>query len=161
MTRLSFIISILLAFVMVPSQAQFDPQSGLDTDSLTIVTDVGEEHLFRVEMARTREEQAMGLMFRVAMPDDGGMLFPFPSAQQRNFWTMNTFLSLDMVFIGPDGRIVNIAERTVPFDAAAGPDSHGSDGPALAVLEINGGVSDALGIQAGDLVRHAHFGTAE
>jgi hypothetical protein len=158
--RLAYVVSFFLIVLAGPVQAQFTPQTGLDVEELTIVTDEGQEHTFQVEMARTRSEQAMGLMYRQEMAADAGMLFTFDSAQPRRFWTMNTFLSLDMVFIGEDGRIVTIARETRPFDAARGPDTHGSDGPATAVLEINAGVAEALGIEVGDLVRHGHFGTA-
>ena len=34
---------------------------------------------FTVEVARTQEKQALGLMFRDSMPKDHGMLFVFPA----------------------------------------------------------------------------------
>jgi len=58
------------------------------------------------------------------------------------------------------GRIVNIAEETRPFNAARGPDTHRSTGPAIAVLEIPGGTAAELGIDAGDLVGSDLLGTA-
>ena len=42
-------------------------------------------------------------------------------------------LPLDIIFIGPDRRITNIAERRALFDET----SVYSDGPAIAVLELN------------------------
>jgi len=65
----------------------------------------------------------------------------------------NTHLSLDIIFIGADGRILNIADNTTPYSDAPIP----SRGLARAVLEINAGRAAALGIRAGDRVRHRYF----
>ena len=87
------------------------------------------------------------MMFRTEMGDDEGMLFPSYVPQARSFWMKNTPLPLDIIFIGPNKRITNI-EAGVPYST----DSVFSDGPALAVFEIRGGLSEELGIGAGDLV---------
>lgn len=144
-----------LAFVPMIGTAQ-TPQT-LDTEEIWIETASGGRHQFIAEIADASGEQAIGLMHRTEMPMDVGMLFLFDQSAPRSFWTMNTLLSLDMVFIAEDGTIVNIEERTRPFDPSRGPETHRSTGPATAVLEINGGVSQLLGIEAGDRVIHPHF----
>jgi hypothetical protein len=83
------------------------------------------------------------------------MLFVFDPPRPASFWMRNTLISLDMLFIDADGRIVNIAERTTPQSDAP----HRSAGPVRAVLEINGGLSAMLGIAPGDRVAHEAFGT--
>ena len=125
-------------------QASVHPVSGLEVIPLTI-TSLGKTHDFRVEVARTQREQAQGLMFRTAMGPNEGMLFPYPQPQTLGFWMKNTVLSLDLIFIGEDHRIVNIAKRAVPYSEA----SIVSAGPAVAVLELNGGRADELGIVPG------------
>ena len=65
------------------------------------------------------------------------------------------YLPLDMLFIGANGRILNVAERTIPESTTTIP----SDGLAKAVLEVNAGVAERLGIAPGDLVRHHFLGT--
>src|SRR5262249_22213170 len=70
-------------------------------------------HVFAVEMANTPEEQAKGLMFRRSLPEGQGMLFDFHQEQPTSFWMKNTYVSLDMIFIRGDGRILRIAENTV------------------------------------------------
>ena len=60
----------------------------------------------------------------------------------------NPPLSLDIIFIGPDGRIANIAANTVPYSL----DSVSSKGDASGVLELRAGRAAALGIVPGDRV---------
>lgn len=128
----------------------------LPLEDMTIVTKGGERHHFRIEVAVTPLQQARGLMFRSYMPPNQGMLFVSPDMRQQSFWMKNTLIPLDMVFVDDRGVIVNIAENTVPHDLT----SHRSDGPAKAVLELNGGTSARLGIGPGDVVHHAEFGNA-
>ena len=125
-------------------QAAVHPVSGLEVIPLTI-TSGNRTHRFRVEVARTPQQQAQGLMFRTEMGGDEGMLFPFDPPRGLSFWMKNTVLSLDLIFIGEDRRIVNIAKRAVPYSEAG----IVSAAPAIAVLELNGGRADELGIVPG------------
>ena len=106
-------------------QPSVHPVSGLEVIPLTI-TSLGKKHTFRVEVARTPQEQARGLMFRTAMGPDEGMLFPYDPPRVLSFWMKNTVLSLDLVFIGPDHRVINVAANAVPYSEA----SIVSDAPA-------------------------------
>ncbi|HYF23714.1 MAG TPA: DUF192 domain-containing protein [Caulobacteraceae bacterium] len=123
-------------------------------ERLEVVTDQG-VRAFEVEIADDEEERRQGLMHRTDLPADRGMLFQFPDVRERSFWMQNTPLPLDIIYIGADGRIVSIARNTVPYSEAPVP----SYGGAKGVLEINGGLSDRLGIEEGDQVRHPFFGT--
>ena len=129
------------------AQAARHPVSGLKVIDLTI--DRGGRRLpFKVEVADTPEAQARGLMFRTALGDNEGMIFPSAVPERKSFWMKNTPLSLDIIFIGPDGRILNIAANTVPYSL----DTVQSKGAASAVLELRAGRAAALGIVAGDRV---------
>lgn len=125
-------------------RAGVHPVSGLEVIPLT-VTSLGRTHTFRVEVARTPEQQARGLMFRTEMGADEGMLFPYDPPRVLSFWMKNTVLSLDIIFIGPDRRVINVAANTVPYSEA----SVLSDAPAIATLELNAGRAEELGIVAG------------
>jgi hypothetical protein len=105
-------------------------------------------HRFVVEVARTSDEQAQGLMFRRSLGPDEGMIFPFPSPRPANFWMRNTVIPLDMVFIRENGTIARIAANTVPMSE----ETVSSGEPVAAVLEIRGGRAAELGIRAGDRV---------
>jgi uncharacterized membrane protein (UPF0127 family) len=110
-------------------------------------------HVFAVETASTPEEQSKGLMFRRQLPEGQGMLFDFHQEQPTSFWMKNTYIPLDMIFIRGDGRILRIAENTVPLSETLVP----SGGPVRAVLEVIGGTARKLGIAPGDRVGHAIF----
>ena len=91
----------------------------------------------------------MGLQYRRSLADDRGMIFLFPSESLQTFWMKNTPISLDMIFINRDRKVVGIVERTVPFSL----DSRSVTEPSQYVLEINGGLARRYGIQTGDFVR--------
>src|SRR3981081_3884567 len=80
---------------------------------LEIVTKSGVQ-VFSVEMATTEEGKTAGLMDRKELAEGKGMLFDFSPEQQISMWMKNTFISLDMIFIRADGRILRIAENTEP-----------------------------------------------
>lgn len=123
------------------------PVSGLEVIDLVVMR--GDKKIpFKVELAASPEAQARGLMFRTELGDFEGMIFPSGTPQPRSFWMKNTPLSLDIIFIGPDGRIANIAADTVPYSL----ESVSSQGPASAVLELRAGRAKALGIVPGDRV---------
>ena len=105
-------------------------------------------HKFRVEVARSEEEQSRGLMFRESLPGDSGMIFPSLPPQIKSFWMKNTVIPLDMIFIRADGSIARIAAETVPYSLT--PVDSGE--PVAAVLEIAGGRAAALGIVEDDHV---------
>ncbi len=121
-------------------------------DQLEIVT-AGGRHRFTVEMAVTPEQRSRGLMFRSSMAADAGMLFDFGYPRQVSMWMKNTLISLDMLFITANGRIVNIARSNQPHSL----NSVGSTEPVLGVLELNAGTAERLGIGPGDRVVHPIF----
>lgn len=93
-------------------------------------------------------------MYRRSMAPDAGMLFDFGRPQPTTFWMKNTLIPLDMLFVGADGRIVNIHERAVPMSEEMIP----SQGIVRAVIELNGGTAARLGIRPGDRVIYPIFG---
>jgi uncharacterized membrane protein (UPF0127 family) len=119
---------------------------------LEIVTQAGVQ-VFSVEMATTEEEKTTGLMYRKELPDGKGMLFDFSPEQQVSMWMKNTYISLDMIFIRADGRILRIAESTEPLSTRIIP----SGGLAKGVLEVIAGTAQKYGIKPGDRVAHPLF----
>ena len=135
----------------VPAFAKVRPAAkqpaALQRVPLTITTRRGVRH-FSVEMARTENEQARGLMFRTNVPKGTGMLFPMSPPRPAGFWMKNTLIPLDMLFIRADGTIARIAANTVPQSL----DVVDSGEPVVAVLELAGGASAQQGIAANDRV---------
>lgn len=121
---------------------------------LEIVTKNGVQ-VFTVEIAKTEQERATGLMYRKELPEGKGMLFDFSPEQQVSMWMKNTFIPLDMIFVRSDGRILRIAENTTPQSEKI----ISSGGLVKGVIEVAGGTAKKLGITAGDRVGHPLFGT--
>lgn len=102
-----------------------------------------------IEIADDPEEQAKGLMDRPSLATDAGMLFIFPYESERPFWMHHTHFPLDMIFMDSDRRIVGVIRR-------ARPDSDETvtvGKPCRYVLEVEGGLSDRIGIKEGDALK--------
>lgn len=112
---------------------------------------------YSVEIADDPDEQARGLMFRTEMAPDAGMIFIYESPRVARFWMKNTILSLDMVFVGDDGVVVNVAENTTPFSE----NTWSSDAPVRAVVELNAGQAAEHGIGPGTEAAHPSFEAAD
>lgn len=125
----------------------------LETGPLSIQS--GDEvHAFTVELANDPEEITTGLMERTELAPDAGMLFDFGVPREANMWMKNTLISLDMLFLDSDGKVLAIARETVPGSLRR----INPGVPVKGVLELAGGRADELGIEPGDVVQHEVFG---
>jgi uncharacterized membrane protein (UPF0127 family) len=121
-------------------------------ERLEIVTATG-SHEFSVEVMRSGPQLERGLMFRRFLPQERGMLFDFATERPVMMWMKNTYLPLDMIFIGRAGKVVGLAENTEPLSEKIIP----SGAPAYGVLEVNAGTAARIGLRIGDSVRHPLF----
>lgn len=103
-----------------------------------------------LEVTQTPEEQAMGLMYRTALPDNRGMLFSFNPPQPVGFWMKNTLIPLDMIFLR-DGVVQAIATNVPPCTTPTCP-TYGPEVPIDQVIELRGGRAAQLGLNVGDSV---------
>lgn len=133
--------SLTLALPLVACGTDASVAERETTIPLTVAM-AGQQHHFRVEVARTAAEQAQGLMFRTSLPAGGGMLFPFEKPRIASFWMKNTLIPLDMIFVRADGSIDRIAENTIPESL----EPVVSGGDVAAVLELAGGTAARLGL---------------
>jgi uncharacterized membrane protein (UPF0127 family) len=113
---------------------------------------------FLVELARTQEELSKGLMGRQQLGKNRGMLFIFSEEAVRPFWMKNTLISLDIIWIDKNNKIVFIKENAEPCPPALAEKQidcpmidPGLD--AKYVLEINAGISKSLDLKIGDTVK--------
>lgn len=125
-------------------------------DTVFIKGDFGQAR-FSVEIADDDSERALGLMHRTEMASASGMLFIYPRPQAMSFWMRNTLIELDMLFIDPRGVVTHIHHRAQPLDETPILGGRG----LTHVLEINGGLSEQMGISIGAVVRHPSFLQAE
>ena len=146
---------MLLLFLAAAPASLAQTLQTFPTGELTIES-AGGPHKFTVEIATTPAQMEQGLMFRRTMAPDAGMLFVLQDAVAGLDVDEEHFIPLDMLFIDPQGRIINIAERRVPESL----DTAGAAAPARAVLELNGGTAARLGIRPGDRVLSPMLGNA-
>lgn len=99
-------------------------------------------HTIEIEFAEDDEARAKGLMHRRQLSLRQGMLFVFPAPDSLSFWMANTPLPLDIIFVGADSGIVNIAKRTTPLSR----EFIRSIDLAQYVVEVRGGFSDRFDI---------------
>ncbi|MFW9261342.1 hypothetical protein A4S05_23245 [Nostoc sp. KVJ20] len=105
----------------------------------------------KLEVAQTPEQQAMGLMYRPALPDDRGMLFGFPSAQPVSFWMKNVPVPLDMVFL--QNGVVKYIQASAPPCANQPCPTYGPNTPIDKVIELRSGRAAELNLKVGDTVK--------
>jgi uncharacterized membrane protein (UPF0127 family) len=141
-----------LALCAPPASARAQEPIPSATEPLEIQTATG-AHLFNVEVARSQRERELGLMFRRSMEADHGMVFFFNGEQRVGMWMKNTYIPLDMVFAARNGRVVGVARNTTPLSEAV----ISSGAAAYAVIELNAGIADSIGLAVGDRVRHSGF----
>ena len=147
MRRFGPLFSAILSFWL--AWAGIGPAGAAGRQSLEVAT-AGGTRTFSVELAKTRPELDRGLMYRRSLPAGRGMLFDFGAVQSVTMWMKNTYVPLDMLFIGPDGRVRRIAANTKPHSTELIPGGEG----VRYVLEVRAGTARKLGIAVGDRVSH-------
>lgn len=140
---------LILLFLASFSQSV---SAACEIDQVSLRGDWGSAR-FSVEIADEPQERNLGLMNRTEMAQSAGMLFIYDTPVHATFWMRNTLIPLDMVFITPQGVVSHIHENAIPLDETLIDGGRG----VLAVLEINGGLSDAIGIDVGTEIQHPAF----
>jgi hypothetical protein len=147
-------VVVAFTFWCLPTASQANASANVAQPRLptiALILQVGMmAHRYQVEVARTADQQAMGMMFRRSMERNRGMIFPFEAARELTFWMENTVLPLDLIFIGADHRVLRIARDAKPFSR----ELISSGGAANAVLELNAGEAARIGLKPGDRVEY-------
>lgn len=114
----------------------------LKSGSNKVITDI------EIEVANDDGAREQGLMYRDTMAENAGMLFMMESEELQAFWMKNTIISLDILFVNSERRIVSIHKNCTPYSL----DQIQSEHPALYVVEVNAGYTEKHGIQVGDYI---------
>jgi len=101
-----------------------------------------------IEIADTPDTRTQGLMWRKSMEDDQGMLFIMEDNEPQSFWMLNTYISLDIIYVNENKEIVSIRANTTPQST----DSVPSGAPAKYVVEVNAGYAAEHGLEVGDRI---------
>lgn len=123
------------------------PNVGLKSTRVTFETAKG-RFVYTVEIAATPDQQACGMMFRDKMAPDTGMAFPMVPPRATGFWMENTALPLDIIYVSPAGRVLNV-RRGQPYSR----DVLTSAGITGEVIELAAGEAERIGLKPGDRVR--------
>ncbi|MBW4613377.1 MAG: DUF192 domain-containing protein [Desmonostoc vinosum HA7617-LM4] len=158
---LSMLLGVILMGCSLPSPAEppitisSSPTSALDNLGQTLPISakaiIPDGTVIQLEVTQTPEQQAKGLMYRPALPNDRGMLFAFPSAQPVRFWMKNVPVPLDMVFL-KDGIVKFIQASALPCKNEPCP-TYGPDTPIDTVIELRSGRAAELKLKEGDKVK--------
>jgi uncharacterized membrane protein (UPF0127 family) len=109
--------------------------------------------IYRVELARSDEEMAQGLMYRESLADRTGMLFLFPyDDDSHKFWMKNTLIPLDIIWLDASGKVLFVSANTPPCKADPCP-NYGPDFAVASVLEIAGGMAEKENVTVGSTIR--------
>ena len=147
-----YIITVIISSLLLLQLVMASVPATFERDQLVIRTINGEQ-TYNVEIATTGKQLTQGLMYRNELPENEGMLFIFPKEQVISMWMKNTLIPLDMLFIDIHGKIVYIKQNAVP-----GSREFIKPGmPALAVLELKGGIAEKNQINVGDMVIYKAF----
>jgi hypothetical protein len=101
-----------------------------------------------IEIADDEAKREQGLMYRQSMDENQGMLFIFDESSPRYFWMKNTYISLDIIYIDENFKIVSIQKTALPRSEESLP----SEKPAKYVVEVNAGFTDKYKIKKGDKI---------
>jgi uncharacterized protein len=149
LAALIMVVTALLApGARAVADGAIEPLFQFPQSTLTIRTATGHAHKFNIWTADNPGRREQGLMYVRELDDHAGMLFPFPASQRVTMWMKNTYIPLDMLFIDAQGRIDYIAVRTTPLSL----DLIEPPRAVATVLELKGGITERLGIHAGDKV---------
>lgn len=143
----AFLFALVLLVPLVPAVAATCPNTGLRTARVAFETAKG-RFAYQVEVAATPEQQACGMMFRESIKPGTGMRFPMVPPRATGFWMENTPLPLDLIFVSPAGRVLNV-RRGQPYSREV----LNSAGVTAEVIELTAGEADRIGLKPGDRVR--------
>lgn len=161
-TVMGIMVSTLLMGSYAPTSATLITTSSFQARTLQISQNLGQNlpvsahaliagQKFELEVARTQEQQATGLMYRTRLADNRGMLFVFDSPQSTRFWMKNVRIPLDMVFLR-DGKVQAIAASVPPCNTKTCP-TYGPESAVDQVIELRGGRAAEVGLKVGDRVQ--------
>jgi len=157
-----FIVSLVLmpAFVLISCNNNKEPEVPIKYNTQSKFEKEGELLFLKpdgtsivkvnIEIADNDAERQMGLMNRSFMNNSQAMLFIFDMEEPQAFWMKNTIIPLDIIYVNSNKEIVSIAANTEPYSEKSLP----STGPAIYVVEVNGGFCDQYGIAAGTKISY-------
>jgi uncharacterized protein len=144
---------VLLTLAACADGAEPVPGAATNPILVRIRTAGGTIELENLEVARTPEAWARGLMGRASLPEDGGMVFLFDAQTRAAFWMKDTLIPLSILFWQGDGRIIDILDMS-PCRAADPCPVYRASAPYVGAIEMNRGAFERLGVEVGDTLEY-------
>jgi hypothetical protein len=98
---------------------------------------------------KTEKTIQKGLMFVKKLPQNLGALFCMQNEKIHKFWMKNTYVSLDVIFLDKNFKIVGFVENTKPLDLSLVYVNY----PSKYVIEIKSGFIKKNDIHVGNVVK--------
>ena len=107
----------------------------------------------QLELALTPKQRQQGLMHRVELPPDSGMLFDFgtPMSPSNMIWNLNTLIPLSLAYLGQDGTVQDILDMA-PLPPGDPPVKYPASQPYWYALEVNQGWFAQNGVTVGTVL---------
>ena len=128
-----------------------DKPSTMEDLTSTIVTFPNGTKITAQSM-REQIDMTRGMMFRDSLAADHGMLFFHGKMGKYTYWTYQTRIPLDFIWIDHDHKIVEMAldKPPCPSKAAHECPNYGGHEDANYVLEVNAGIAAKNNLKLGD-----------
>jgi len=117
----------------------------------TIPVTLPDGTVIRAEVASKPFELTKGLMFRPSLAADHGMLFLQQRPGSYPTWMYQTKIPLDIIWMDPQHRVVEIAANTPPCPNKSAKEcaTYGGKVASQSMLEINAGLAAKHGVVEG------------
>jgi hypothetical protein len=152
MRRLASIGLVALTLAACASGAEPVHGAAANRILVRVRTAGGTIELGDLQVARTSQARARGLMGRASLPEDGGMVFLFDDETRAAFWMKDTLIPLSILFWQGDGRIIDILDMS-PCRADPCP-VYRASAPYVGAIEMNRGAFERLGVEVGDTLEY-------
>lgn len=144
----------VLTLTLVTSLSSFSTTETIDKhgnpitdESIAIVKHLNSNTLLELEVAATSQKRQAGLMNRTELDSNKGMLFIFSSEQPLSFWMKDTSISLDIIFLNKDLKVISISSNTKTQQTT---EIYNSNGLAQYVIETVAGWAESTNVEIGD-----------
>ncbi len=145
-------LRILLACTLFLAACGTKPDSLDELQTQTVLLPDGKQ--VRVELMTRPEDMMRGMMFRDSLAPDRGMLFVHTQPGNYQYWMYQCKIPLDIIWMDPNHRIVEISANTPPCKTKASEcPQYGGHFQAQYVLELAGGMAAKYGLGPGDRLR--------
>lgn len=152
MRRLASIVLVVLTLAACADGAEPVHGAAANRILVRVRTAGGTIELEDLQVARTSQARARGLMGRASLPEDGGMVFLFDDETRAAFWMKDTLIPLSILFWQGDGRIIDILDMS-PCRADPCP-VYRASAPYVGAIEMNRGAFERLGVEVGDTLEY-------